>query len=94
MKVMPVTSYVYTGMFKQPDQEQIIEQSKKDKPMDINPSFKYYMTTCQPIKPQISFTGHWPTYYVTLDDPNSMMFPLTKLPKPDTLKTGLLNYLA
>jgi len=100
MQVKPVdlTPNMDNPFFKPQPESTNGEKAKKIGVEDINPSFKrvLYETSCQPIKPQAVFQGHWPTYNTSpVFDVNGIMFPLTIMSKPiEKPFLGHLNYFA
>ena len=99
MRVLPIESMIHFGSRKNKKEDDGSSTEQKDISVkDINPSFKYYMTTCQPIKNPIVFKGAWPEKRLNnspIFDTNGMIFPLTVVPNPDgDKKPGQLNYFA
>ena len=97
MRVKPIEAMTYFSNSLR-DQEDNSEPKSKSKRgvEDINPSFKYYMDTCQPIKPQVIFTGHGPYHFSSSTfDPNGFLFPIPYRPMPPRGPfTGRLDRLA
>jgi hypothetical protein len=101
MQVMPIEAMIYMGNRLPHHEDETNTQENKGIVRrgleDINPSFKYYMSTSTPNpNAQPTFTGHWPTYYKNpspVFDPNGMLFPMTCVPTPNPVP-GHLNILA